>query len=76
MIIYNKDQLTQIKFTQPGSIYNRIKRVNSFVNNNWNVYIEALDLISQGQTKWGYSTSLEDLKFFVSTQEYILDSIQ
>lgn len=75
MTPYTKDQLKLIKERLPSSIYSRIKRTNSFIDNNYSLYIEATHLVSQGTTKWQYSTSLEDIKFYVSTNLYILNAI-
>ncbi len=76
MILYSKQQMDLIKQIQPISIYNRIKRVNGFLNKDYSKYIEAIDCVSDGVEKWDYSTSLEDLAFFAKSQEYILDSLE
>lgn len=75
MIIYTPEQLKLIKERYPLSIFKKIKRINSFIDNNWDKYIEAVKLNNQGQTNWGYSVSLNDLKFFENSQENILDKL-
>lgn len=75
MDTYTLEQLKQIKASLPASIYNRIKRVNSFINLDYSRYIEAIQFTKQGATKWSYSVSLEDVKFYCQTQRYIMSNI-
>jgi hypothetical protein len=75
MIIYTPEQLKLIKERYPLSIFKKIKRINSFIDSNWDKYIEAVKLNNQGQTNWSYSVSLNDLKFFENSQENILDKL-
>lgn len=75
MVIYNKEQLRVIKEKYPLSIYKKIKRINCFINNDWDKYIEAIALNSQGQTTWDCSTSIADLKFFETSQQNILNEL-
>lgn len=76
MNLYTKEQLKLIKLKTPQSVYNRIKKVNLFLDKNYYKYFEALELYSQGTLKWGYSTSIEDIKFFNQSQEYVLSIIK
>jgi len=75
MIIYNEKQLKLIKEKYPSSTYKKIKRINSFIDANWDKYIEAIRLNNQGQVNWDYSVSITDLKYFESTQQNILNRI-
>lgn len=75
MIVYSKEQLIAIKEKYPLSLYTKIKRINSFIDKNWDKYIEAVRLNNQGQINWDYSTSISDLKFFEISQNNILISI-
>jgi hypothetical protein len=75
MNLYTKDQLKLLKEKAPISIYNRIKKVNMFLNKDYSKYFEAMSLIQQGEYTWNYSTSLQDIKFFSKTQENLLDLI-
>jgi hypothetical protein len=75
MIIYTPEQLKLIKERYPLCIFKKIKRINSFIDSNWDKYIEAVKLNNQGQTNWSYSVSLNDLKFFENSQENILDKL-
>lgn len=75
MNLYTTKQLKLIKKQHPASIYNRIKRVNSFLDKDYSRYLQAISLYSQGANTWEYSISLEDIVFFSKTQDYILNSL-
>jgi hypothetical protein len=75
MNLYTKEQLKVIKQRAPQSVYNRLKKVNGFLNKDYSRYMEAYNLIRSGAITWQYSTPLEDIQYFSKTQEYILDLI-
>ena len=79
-MIYTKKELKNLKLKLEEqntiSLFNRIKRVNSFINNNWSKYLEAETLIKQGTTEWKYSTSLSDITFFIKSQEHFKNLIE
>lgn len=79
-MIYTKKELKNLKLKleeqNTTSLFNRIKRVNSFINNNWSKYLEAETLIKQGTTEWKYSISLSDITFFIKSQEHFKNLIK
>jgi hypothetical protein len=75
MNLYTKEQLKIIKQKAPQSVYNRLKKVNDFLNKDYSRYIQAYSLIRSGASTWQYSTPLTDIQYFSKTQEYILDLI-
>lgn len=48
--IYTKQELKKLKGIVPSSLFTRIKRINSFIDNNWDKYIEGCYLLKEGQT--------------------------
>lgn len=75
-MIYTKDQLAILKIKTSKPLFNKIKRINFFIDNNWDKYVEGCCLVKQGETNWAYSTSLNDIIFFCKTQEYFLNLIK
>lgn len=76
MRLYSKEELNRLKEKTPKSIYNKINKINSFLDKDWNKYIEAIHLTNQGQTTWTYSISIADLKFFELTQPSLINKIK
>ena len=79
-MIYTKEELKTLKLKLEEqntiSLFNKIKRVNTFIDKNWDKYLEAEVLIKQGTAEWKYSTSLSDITFFVKSQQYFKDLIE
>lgn len=79
-MIYTKEELKNLKLKLEEqntiSLFNKIKRVNTFIDKNWDKYLKAEVLIKQGTAEWQYSTSLSDITFFVKSQQYFKDLIE
>lgn len=75
-VIYTKEELNSLNELIPLSLFNRIKRINGFVNANWDKYIEYSRLIKQGSLTNLYYISAEDIIFFDKTQEYFRNLIK
>lgn len=72
-MIYTTSQLNILETLIPISQYNKLKKVNSFINKNWEAYVQGSFIIKEGGSSWGYSLPLDELKYFDSSQKYYRD---
>lgn len=74
-MIYTKEELKKLSLVIPLSLLKKLKRINGFINNNWDKYLEYTYLIKQGDLRNLYYISSEEIIFFIKTQQYFLSLI-
>ena len=63
-MLLTKEELKEIEIKENPSVYKKVKKVNSFLNKDWNRYWEAYNIVKNGNGSWPYAVPISDIKFF------------